>query len=70
MLLKFANKKIKEFANGAFVCVNDGKPFEVSENMGNELLKAETVLFGGEKVKIFEEEKPKVGKAKEEKGDK
>ena len=73
MLLKFKHKKIKEFSNGAFRAVNDGKPFEVSETIGNELLKAQAIVeFGGDLTDVFEIETPKATKPpKEEKeGDK
>lgn len=69
MLLKFAHKKIKEFSNGTFRAVNDGKPFEVSEAMGNELLKAQMIVeYGGEMTEVFEvvSDKPK----KKDEGDK
>lgn len=72
MILQFAHKEIKEFANGTFHVKNDGKPFEVTDLLGNELLKAQMFLRnadGKKSVNVFEVEKPKKAK-KETEGDK
>jgi hypothetical protein len=62
MILQFSDSRITEFANGNFYRKNDGAPFEVKDILGNDLLKAPTVL-DGQKVKVFKKFEKKVSKS-------
>ena len=60
MLLKFADKRINEFSEGNFHRTNTGEPFEVDNNLGNELLRAKTKIGippNAETVHVFTEAK-------------
>lgn len=62
MLLEFSDKRINEFASVAFHKKNDGKPFEVSELLGQELLKVPTKM-DGQTISVFKAYEKTVSKS-------
>jgi hypothetical protein len=61
MKIQFADSRINEYSSGGFHAVNDGKPIEVGNNVGPDLLAAKHFL-DGEFVNIFEPFVPKTDK--------